>query len=181
MKNFFREKHFSVLWKTKNFFRFSFFSNFVFRFFSILRFSKISFFNFFQFYVFLNFCFSIFFNFVKFYEMKNFFLKKSFSCDLCSTQRYKKCYKPLWTFFGLFSKLTISSFPYNHSFLKRVGCFFIVQWWLQIRELQIRELSLIWPEITKMANKGILKIPLFDIKINQIWLDFVFISASLEF
>ena len=58
---------------------------------------------------------------------------------------------------------------------------FVIQWWLQIRELQIREFSLIWPKTTKMANKGILNIPLFDIKIIQIWLDFVFISTSLVF
>ena len=51
-----------------------------------------------------------------------------------------------------------------------------IQWWLQIREF-----SLIWPKINKMANKGISNIPLFDIKIIQIWLDFVFISTSLEF
>ena len=57
----------------------------------------------------------------------------------------------------------------------------IIQWWLQIRELQIREFSLIWPKITKMANKGILNIALFDIKIIGIRLDFVFISTSLEF
>ena len=52
----------------------------------------------------------------------------------------------------------------------------MLQWWLQIREF-----SLIWPEITKMANKGISNIPLFDIKVIQIWLDFVSISTSLEF
>ena len=37
------------------------------------------------------------------------------------------------------------------------------------------------PKITKMANKRILNIPLFDIKFIQIWLDFAIISTSLKF
>ena len=36
-----------------------------------------------------------------------------------------------------------------------------VQWWLQIRKF-----SLIWHKISKMANKGISDIPLFDIKLQ---------------
>ena len=39
-----------------------------------------------------------------------------------------------------------------------------IQWVLQIKELQIREISLIWLEITKMANKGISSFLLFDSK-----------------
>ena len=41
----------------------------------------------------------------------------------------------------------------------------VIQWWLQIRKLQIREFSLIWHKTAKVANKGTSNIPLFDIKL----------------
>ena len=69
-----------------------------------------------------------------------------------------------------FDETFANSLGENSTALEIVECYAEgrLQWWLQIRELQITEFSLICPKITKMANKGISKIPLFDIKLIQI-------------
>ena len=37
-----------------------------------------------------------------------------------------------------------------------------IQWWPEIRELKIREFSLIWHKKAEMANKGVSNVPLFS-------------------